>query len=148
MNNFNSNNLFVEYRDGANEREPVFSRKYTLTHSDLTAELFLTVGREYAWDKITSLRDEVLAEWKEYGGFPYLYVQVYINGQSDTIVTAKRDEIFRAELPLALKAIYYGDINFFNTYPELKKAPIWIYFISGDPDYTVFENWGTLADYG
>jgi hypothetical protein len=28
--------------------EPVISRYYTLTHSDVTGELFLTIGKQYA----------------------------------------------------------------------------------------------------
>ena len=34
-----------------------------LTHSDITGELFLTIAAKYDYDKITDMRDEVLAEW-------------------------------------------------------------------------------------
>jgi len=138
----------VEYRDGINEYEPIYNRKYTLTHSDQTGELFLTIGREYAYDKVGFMRDEVLAEWKEHEGHPYLYVYVYINGQTDQVISAKRNEIFRRELPLALKAIYYGDRNFFDNYFCLKNAPIWIYFDSQNPQYLSFENWGSFEQLG
>lgn len=147
MNRFNHNNIFVEYRDGVTQYEPVYNRKYTLTHSDQTGELFLTIGMEYAYDKVGILRDEVLAEWKEHEGYPCLYVYVYINGQTDPMISARRNEIFRRELPLALWAISYGDRTLFETYPDLKNAPIWIYFDSQDTEFHSFEYWGTLMDY-
>lgn len=144
---FNPDNLFVEFRDGATRFEPVFNRKYTLTHSDLTAELFLTIGLEYAYDKVGLLRDEVISEWRGADEYPFLFVYVYINGKMNPIDTAKRDEIFRRELPLALQAIYYGDRVLLETYPDLKDAPIWIYFDSQNPQYKRLENWGVLEDY-
>lgn len=147
MTGFNPENLFVEFRNGVTQYEPVYNRKYTLTHSDVTATLFLTIGMEYAYEKVGFLRDEVLAEWKENEGYPYLYVYVYVNGQLYPPASAKRNEIFRRELPLALQAIYYGDRQFLNNHPYLKKAPIWIYFDSENTKYISFENWGTLEDY-
>lgn len=148
MNSFNQSNLLVEYRDSVTQYEPLYNRKYTLTHSDQTGELFLTIGREYAYDKVGYMRDEVLAEWKGHEGYPYLYVYVYINGQTDQSISAKRNEIFRRELPLVLKAIYYGDKNFFDNYLYLKKAPIWIYFDSQNPQYLSFEYWGSFEQLG
>lgn len=147
MKSFNPDNLFIEFRNGVTEYWPIYNRKYTLTHSDRTAELFLNIGMEYAYDKINILRDEVLAEWKDYDGYPYLHVYVYVNGQSDTLLSDKRHEIFRRELPLALQAIYYGDRKFLDYYFYLKKAPIWVYYDSQVPGYSVFENWGIMEDY-
>lgn len=147
MKSLNPDQLFVEYRDGATQNEPINNRKYTLTHSDITADLFLTIGLEYAYDKVGVLRDEVIAEWRTDDGYPFLYVYVYINSQMDPAISAKRDEIFRRELPLALQAIRYGDQGFFDTYPNLEQAPIWIYFDSYNPEYVRFENWGSVKDY-
>ena len=62
MKKLNPEKLHVEFRQGVTPTEPIMPRRYTLTHSDVTAELFLTVGPEYAYDKITQMRDEVLAE--------------------------------------------------------------------------------------
>ena len=79
LSNFNSEKLSVEYIDGVAATEPVMPRRYTLTHSDLTGELFLNIGTDYAWGKINSLRDEVLGEWKQYGSSLYFNVYVYID---------------------------------------------------------------------
>jgi len=146
MERLNPEKLSVELRPGVTTAEPILGRKYTLTHSDITAELFLTIGLEYAYDKITSIRDEVLAEWRVYRGSLYLYVYVYV-GNFGPIMTPIRNTIFRRELPLALEAIVYGDSKFFNAHPQLNNAPIWIYFDSTDPTYNKFEYWGTPSDY-
>jgi hypothetical protein len=45
--------------------EPVVSRKYTITHSDTTAELFVFVSENYAEDQITRMRDEVSIAWNQ-----------------------------------------------------------------------------------
>lgn len=147
MKSFNPDSLYVEYRDDVTQMGPINNRKYTLTHSDQTAELFLTIGLKYADDKIGYLRDEVLAEWREDDGYPFLYVYIFINGKNNSSVAEMRNEIFRRELPLALQAIQYGDRSFLDTYPYLKNAPIWIYFDSDNPKFSSFENWGTMLDY-
>lgn len=147
MKRLNPDKLYVEFRTGVTMTEPVIGRKYTLTHSDITADLFLTIGLQFAYDKVNAMRDEVLAEWRTNNGFPFLYVYVYVDGQFDPAVSAVRNAIFRRELPLALEAIRYGDRIFFVAHPDLDNAPIWIHFDSTNPEYNRFENWGTPNDY-
>lgn len=143
----NPNKLSVEFRKGVTVVQPILCRKYTLTHSDLTADLFLTIALEYAYDMINEIRDEVLAEWRTSNGSLFLYVYVFVDGQQEADLTAVRDAIFRRELPLALEAIRYGDRVFFYAHPELDRVPIWIHFDSQNPQYNRFENWGTPMDY-
>ncbi|MBN9654745.1 staygreen family protein [Halobacillus sp. GSS1] len=147
MKRLDPDKLFVEFRPGVTKNTPLLGRKYTLTHSDITAELFLTLGLSYAYDKITQMRDEVLAEWRIENGRPYLYIYVYVDGQYGSDQSAVRNAIFRSELPLALEAIRYGDRYFFEAYPELDHAPILIRFDSTDPRYNRYEYWGTPKDY-
>jgi len=147
LKKLNPDKLYVEFRTGVTMTEPVIGRKYTLTHSDITADLFLTIGLQFAYDKVNAMRDEVLAEWRMNHGSPFLYVYVYVDGQFGPLVSAVRDAIFRRELPLALEAIRYGDRKFFATHSELDNAPIWIHFDSTNPKYNRFENWGTPDDY-
>ncbi len=147
MKKLNPDKLYVEFRNGVTMTKPIIGRRYTLTHSDITADLFLTIGLDYAYDKISAMRDEVLGEWRMNQGFPFLYVYVYIDGQFDPAVSAMRNEIFRRELPLALEAIRYGDRKFFAAHSELDHAPIWIHFDSTNPAYNQFEYWGTPNDY-
>ncbi|KAA0546278.1 hypothetical protein FZW96_16360 [Bacillus sp. BGMRC 2118] len=147
MKKLNPEKLSVEYRDNVTYFQPVLGRKMTLTHSDNTGQLFLTVGLSYAFDKVTKLRDEVLAEWKEDNGKLYLYVYVSVDGKSGPEMAATRNEVFRRELPLALQAIVYGDKGLYQNYPSLEYAPIWIHFDSSLPQLNTFEYWGTPLDY-
>ena len=145
MSTFDPEKLSVEYMDGATATGPVILRRYTLTHSDSTGELFLNIGMNYAWKKINSLRDEVLGEWKQYGSSLYFSVYVYVDqGEYPPSIAAKRNEIFNRELPLALTAIRYGDRFLFNTFPHLDQAPIMIHFMSVYPEFSRQENWGTF----
>ena len=146
MGELNPEKLYVELRQGVTPIAPILNRHYTLTHSDTTAELFLTIGLEYAFDKVNIMRDEVLAEWRVYEELIYLYVYVYVGGYEKVIIDI-RDAIFRRELPLALEAIFYGDSKLFDAHPKLNNYPIWIYFDSTDPNYNRFEFWGTPMDY-
>ncbi|PPA68944.1 staygreen family protein [Jeotgalibacillus proteolyticus] len=147
MKKLNPNKLFVEMGDSVNAAGPIIGRKYTLTHSDLTADLFLTISMEYAYDKITAMRDEVMAEWRVENGGLFLSVYVHVDGPVGAQTMAVRDAIFRRELPLALEAIVYGDREFFMLHPELTQGAIWVHFDSSDPGYNRFEYWGTVSNY-
>lgn len=147
MKRLNPDKLYVDFRTGVAMCQPVIGRKYTLTHSDTTADLFLAIGFQVAYDKINAMRDEVIAEWRMNNGFPFLYVYIYIDGQFGSAASAVRNAIFRRELPLALEAIRYGDRGLFVFHTDLDNAPIWIHFDSTNPEYNRFENWGTPNDY-
>lgn len=133
---------------------PVVPRCYTLTHSDFTGDLFLTVGSGFNLEQISGLqtrlmRDEVLAEWKEEEEQegPALHVSCHVSGGPVFGTAALRDSIFRQELPLALEALRYGDRAFFEAHPELDRAPIWVHFRARQPRYNRVERWGMPADY-
>ena len=147
MSKLNPEKLSVEFREGVTSTSPIIPRRYTLTHSDITAELFLTIGLTYAYDKINKMRDEVLGEWIV-NEDSYLYnVYLYVDGQFGPTASAIRNYIFRRELPLALEAIRYGDSEFFSAHPDLDYAPIIVYFMSNNPEFNRIENWGTFSDY-
>jgi hypothetical protein len=146
MERLDPKKLNVEFSSKVSTTQPILGRKYTLTHSDITGELFLTIGKKFAYDKITSMRDEVLAEWKMSKEGPFLYVYVYV-GDFEATKTALRNEIFRRELPLALEAIIHGDAEFFIAHPSFDNAPIWLCFDSTDPNYNRFEDWGIVKNF-
>lgn len=148
MSTFDRDKLYVEYMNGVTATKPVISRRYTLTHSDLTGELFLNIGFQYAWEKTNALRDEVLGEWKMYGSSLIFCVYVYVDqGEFPPSLSAKRTEIFRRELPLALTAIRYGDRHFFHAFPHLDQVPIIINFMSAYPQFLKQENGGIFQDF-
>ena len=146
MSRLNPEKLHVEYV-GVTSTEPIIPRRYTLTHSDVSADLYLNIGLDFAYYKLNPMRDEVLGEWglndENYIYYVYLYVDgKFIPGPKDI-----REAVFRMELPLALEAIRYGDNDFFNAHPELDFVPIIVYFLSTDPMYNKVENWGTFSEY-
>jgi hypothetical protein len=139
--------LNVEFRLGVTPRNPIIPRHYTLTHSDITGDLFLTIGRNYAYDKIMPIRDEVLGKWSLINNRYILSVYVHVDGQNGLATTSRRNEIFIRELPLALEAIRYGDKDFFNAHPFLDNAPIFVHFYSIYPKFNRIEYWGTPSNY-
>lgn len=147
MSRLEPEKLRVEFRQGVTEKEPIRQRHYTLTHSDITEELFLTIGLQWAYDMINEIRDEVLGEWACQGNMHSYYVYLYIDGEFKPEIAAMRDAIFRRELPLALEAIRYGDQAFFERHKELDAVPIFVFFESSLPKYHKVENWGTFSDY-
>ena len=129
MSNFNPNKLWINYRlSNLNQIQP---RRYTLTHSDETGELFLVIGSDFAYEKFTTMRDEVAAEW------------MTNSSKSST----KRNEIFMKELPLALSAIKHGDPHLFHLYPQFENAPIYVFFQSQDSKLNRTECFGSFKDY-
>lgn len=147
MKRLNPEKLNVEFRLGVTPTTPITQRHYTLTHSDITGELFLTIGLKYAYDKIGPMRDEVLAKWNLINNKYVLSANVYVDGQNGLPMSTIRNKIFIKELPLALEAIRYGDKTFFQTHPELDNSPIFIHFNSIYPHLNRIEYWGTPSDY-
>lgn len=146
MDRLNPDKISVEFRS-VSPTEPVLGRKYTQTHSDITAELFVTIGLQFAYDKINTTRDEVLAEWRQSNDNRiYLWTYVYV-GDYGPIMTEFRYNIFRRELPLALAAIRYADKTLFMQHSELDNAPIYIYFDSTYANFSGWYNYGSPADY-
>lgn len=147
MSKFNPERLSLEYRDGVTAMEPVLSRHHTLTHSDDTGELFLTIGTQFAWDKVnTVMRDEVIGEWRTDGYYLYYNAYVTVNKENQDFATAmRRYEVFRRELPLALTAIRYGDRFLFDHCPALDNGIIIVNYMSTYPQLFKQEVFGTFS---
>ena len=61
MSNFNPNKLWINYRlSNLNQIQP---RRYTLTHSDETGELFLVIGS----DLLTRSSQQCEMRWRQSG---------------------------------------------------------------------------------
>jgi len=152
MERLNPEKLHVTYLTGTTPENLVLPRLYTLTHSDRTGELFLTIGGQYDEQQISKLytrlmRDEVLAELADDGGRLVFKVYCHISG-GFIIGTAKwRYNIFHSELPLVLEAIRYSDRTLFEKNPQLDITPVLICFQSTDSRFNRVENWGVMADY-
>lgn len=152
MTRLNPEKLNVNYSSSSKSGVLSIPRRYTLTHSDSTGDIFLTVGPDYDFKKISKLytrlmRDEVLAEWQIASDEPSLHVYCHVSGGLIFGGAGWRDSIFRSELPLVLEALRYGDRELFIANPELDRAPIWIHFQSSNPRYDKIEKWGNMGDF-
>lgn len=149
MGKFKPEKLRVKYIPPATAFEPVDRRKYTLTHSDTTGELYLSIGTIYDYQAINyKMRDEVLADWITVNGEYLLYGNVYIsNGEYDKNMSRIRYMIFKKELDLALTGLIYGDRSFYSYYPWLLDAPIHVQFASIYPEFNELVYFGTPRKY-
>jgi len=153
MRRLNPDKLHVTYLTGTTPATLILPRRYTLTHSDRTGELFLSIGDQFDVKQISGLytrlmRDEVLAELSDEGDNLILKVYCHVSGGLIIGTARWRYNIFRSELPLVLEAIVYGDRILFEKYTDLDQTPIYIDFKSTDWRYNKVENWGVIADYG
>ena len=152
MSRLKPEKLHVRFAPVATPEGPVNPRRYTLTHSDATGDLFLTIGPDYDQKQISGwytrlLRDEMLAEWCEEEDGPALHVYCHVSGGLVVGSAGWRDAIFQRELPLVLEAFRFGDRRLFETQPELDQAPIWVHFHARQPRYNRVESWGVLAEF-
>ena len=152
MERLHPEKLHVTYLTGTSPDEVILPRRYTLTHSDSTGELFLSIGSDYDIQQISGLytklmRDEVLAELVNEGENPVFKIYCHVSG-GIIFGTAKwRYKIFQAELPLVLEAIRYGDKVLFEQNPEFDNAIVLIHFHSTNSRYNLEENWGNISSY-
>jgi len=153
MGRLNPEKLYVTYSTGTTPVDFILPRRYTLTHSDRTGELYLTIGNHYDMKQISGLytrlmRDEVLAEFSDDEEDLIFRACCHVSGGLVIGMARWRYNIFRSELPLALETIRYGDRALFEQNPDLDQTPIHIYFQSTDWRFNKVENWGVMADYG
>ncbi len=152
MRRLNPQKLHVTYLAGVSETEPLFPRRYSLTHSDITGELFLSVGRDYDRGRLARwytrlMRDEVLAEWQTGDEGALLVVHCHVSGGFVFGPACVRSRIFRQELPLALESIRFGDRHLFDAHPHLDRAHVRACFHATEPRYGGDEIWGRIGDY-
>lgn len=147
MRELNPEKVFVQYRGIMQPNKPVMGRKYTLTHSDTTAQLFVFVATEYAEDQITGIRDEVRVGWEKVNGVLVLIGSVVVDGKGVEGNTYIRNSIFYNEMPLALQTLRQGDRFLFEKEPELDKAQVYIQFISDTPIYNKIYDFGEIGQY-
>jgi hypothetical protein len=144
--------LHVRFVPGADCEGPLFPRCYTLTHSDRTGDLFLTIGPWYDRKQISRwytrfMRDEVLAEWRQGQGISELHLHCHVSGGLVLGPAGWRDAIFRRELPLVLEALRYGDRALYSVHPELDQAPIQVHLHARQARLDRVESWGAPAAY-
>ena len=147
----NPGKLHVKYADVSHDSLKV-PRRYTLTHSDFTGDLYLTIGPDYDYEEISNwktklMRDEVLAELLVDEQHFSLHVFCYVSGGLVLGTAEWRYNIFKNELPLVLEAIRYGDRDLFAANPELDESKIIVNFKSSQERFQRTEEWGKICSY-
>ena len=151
MNSFNPNKLHIKV---INVEEEVINlpRKYTLTHSDRTGDLFLTISDCHDEKQISDwytkfMRDEVLGEWKIIGEKKELHLYFHISGGIIFGWAKLRDKIIRSHLRLVFQCIRYGENKLIRKNQSLDISPIFAHFKSKRKKFNTIEQFGQLKDY-
>jgi len=153
---FKPEKLTVTYSPGTTTTSPAppSSRRYTLTHNDITGELQLTVGRDYNQEQISGfytrlLRDEVVAEWQtgNNGSGTSLHIYCHVSGEEKWLAPpVLRNYIFRREMPLVLECVKYADQQLLDELPHLARARVYVHFQSTIEALDSVECWGILGE--
>jgi hypothetical protein len=151
MSRLRSEKLTVIYAGDVTKTDPIAPRRYTLTHSDATGKLTLTISSEYDLKQISGwytrlMRDEVLAEWIKRDSLYSLDVYCHVSGGLIFGGSSMRESIFLNEMPLVLEALRFGDRLLFDRHVELDDAVIRIHLQKSSRDYRVVEM-GSPRDY-
>lgn len=151
MSNLNPNKLHVKF-DEIEEDDFSLPRKYTLTHSDQTGDLFLTVSKNYDKKQISNLytkfmRDEVLGEWKINDETQELHLYFHISGGFIFGWAKLRDNIIRSHLKMVFQSIRFGEKKLIEKNPNLDLSPIFAHFKSIRKKFNNIEQFGQLKDY-
>ena len=147
MRDLKPQKVFVQYRDTMKPYEPVMGRKYTITHSDTTAELFVFVSEDYAEDQVTRMHDEVRVAWEQNERELTLIGSVVVSGKGVMGNPTIRNRIFYNEMPTALQALRQADRFLFDKNPSLDSTIVLIHFISSNPAYDKTYNFGAIGSY-
>ena len=144
--------LHVRLQPGLATGRLALPRRYTLTHSDRTGDLFLSIAREYDRQQISGwytrlMRDEVLAEWIDTPRGPAVDVHCHVSGGIVFGSATWRDSILRLHMPMVIEAFRQGDAALFTAQPELDRSPVRVHFHSHRPTFDRIESRGTFADY-
>ena len=127
-------------------------RCYTLTHSDRTGDLYLTIGSNFDCEQFSGwytrlMRDEVLAEWKLGENQFQLHVYCHVCGGFVFGTASLREWIFRREMARVLEAIRYGDSELFARDTRLDQAEIFVHFRKSKTADNKIEQMGYLSEY-
>lgn len=147
MRDLNPQKVFSQYRDTMKPYGPVMGRKYTITHSDISAELFVFIAEDYAEDQVTEMHDEVRVAWEQKDNKLDLIGSVVVNGEGVKGNSKIRNRIFYNEMPTALQALRQGDRFLFDKDTRLDNTPVFIHFISENPTYDKIYNFGVIGNY-
>jgi hypothetical protein len=151
MAHLNPEQLHVSFMQGAQPDGPTHPRAYTLTHSDITGELYLSIGKIYNLRQVSGIytrlmRDEVLAEWSDEEQ-TCLHVHCHVSGGLVFGTADYREATFRYHMPMVLEAFYFGDRKLIEKHPELGQAPVFVHFHTRRKTRDKIDTWEDFEKY-
>ena len=152
MSKLNPSKLHIIFLEEAYKRELRLPRRYTLTHSDFTGELFLSIGASYNQKQISDwytrlMRDEVLAEIREEGDVISLHVYCHVSGGIAFGTAGWRNDILQYHMQMVIETLRYGDQELVSAYPQLDDMKVRVHFVSKHAKYNRVEDWGVFSEY-
>lgn len=144
--------LHTRFTSPTDASGPLHPRCYTLTHSDRTGDLFLTVASEYDRKQISGwytrlMRDEILATWQDDESEPSLHVHCHVSGGIVLGSASWRENILRQHMQQVLEAFHYGDRALTLAHPKLNTAKVCVHFHTRQEPRDRVEAWGVFGDY-
>lgn len=151
MSDLDPRKLNITLKGTQSPADLILPRRYTLTHSDRTGELFLTIGDDYDSAQISGwytrlMRDEVLAEWQD-GTKSTFHVYCHVSGGVILGSARWRYDILNSHMPMVLQAFRHGDQGLFLHNPDLDLTEISVHFRAKQAQFNKMENWGTFSEY-
>jgi hypothetical protein len=152
MADLNPEKLHVRWMKEEDRTNPSFPRCYTLTHSDRTGDLFLTIGQIYDEDQISGwytrlMRDEVLATWESDVDAHTLRIHCHVSGGWAVGSARWRYSILQGHLKSVIQSFRYGDRELFARLPALDQATVRVQFHSHKEVFNRTEAWGVMGEY-
>jgi hypothetical protein len=152
MSDLQHEKVHISFLDGVSPQQLSFPRKYTLTHSDFTGEMFLSIGRKYNTKQYSGfytrlMRDEVLGELKKDSEGIALHVYGHVSGGCAFGGARWRNDLLHYHMPSVIEAFHFGERQMISLHPEIDTARVWIHFLSRLARYNRVEDWGIFSKY-
>jgi hypothetical protein len=149
----NPDKLHTKYVDPANPTGPLQPRCYTLTHSDTTGDLFLTIAADFARKQISGwytriMRDEILASWQLDEDVMSLHVHCHVSGGLVIGSARWRASILRHHMPQVIEALRYGERALIQAHPHLDQARVIVHFHARQDAFDKTIDYGPFSDFG
>ena len=148
VNDLNNYNLNVNIVEPITDIEPIRFRRYTLSYSDDTQNLYLTIALYFDMLGlgVTSM-DKVYGQWAWVIGDTYdLNLFIFI-GNYPYDIARRRYETFRKLLPLSITAIVNGDRKFLEYNQNLMDSNIIVRFISSHAEFNRAISYNSVEDF-
>ncbi|MBN2258646.1 MAG: hypothetical protein JW704_12670 [Anaerolineaceae bacterium] len=152
MSDLKPEKLHVTYQGKTSDKVLSLPRRYTLTHSDRTGDLYLTIGADYDLEQISGwytrlMRDEALGEWLEEGRHLSLHIYCHVSGGFVLGGAKWRNDILHHHMRLVIEAIVHGDRSIITSQSRLAKSKVWVHFGSHKASFNRVEDWETVEAY-